>query len=109
MTQFAIGTSVLWLWVAFMDLLGLLPSKGEQSEERPEKPRSRWHIRKYLPSMREFQDTLSSLVKFGEALGVLCVAILSIGVFAILIMTMESIKNLGHGAYSQYRIRGMRV
>jgi hypothetical protein len=83
-----------------MDLLALFPSKKKRVEKDPKK--HKWYqVWSHLPSMRTFQNTLSSLVKLGEAIGILCVAIVSIGVFATVFMTMETTEKLGVGSYSQ--------
>ena len=102
MTQLALGTSVLWLWIAFMDLLAMFPSKQKDPDQRSEKSHKWYRFWKHFPSLRTFQNTLSSLVRFGEAVGVLCVAIVCIGVVAIVIITMDSSEKMAVGAHSQF-------
>jgi hypothetical protein len=104
MTQFALGTSVLWLWIALGSILALFPSKAKEAKDNRAEKRHKWYkIHHHLPSMRTFQRTLGSLIKLGEAIGILCIAIVNIGVFTICIMTKESDQTLGTGSYSQYR------
>jgi hypothetical protein len=104
-TQIAIGTSVLWMWLGVMSVIGLyrVKSKGKGASSEPVLS---WGFIK--DGLRSLSRTLRILVVYGQAIGLLSVIVVSLAVFFTVIMQVwmgDTAETLGWGTYSMFEYR----
>jgi hypothetical protein len=107
-TQLAIGTSVLWIWVAIFSLFSLYPTKRNHHEPKEGGRTRLWSMKNVAGSFRAISRTLGGLVEYGQALGLVCVILVSATVFCTIGMRMtmnDTGETLGFGTYREYRVR----
>jgi hypothetical protein len=100
-TQMAIGTSVLWMWLALMSLVGLYKPKGTNAKQKRV-------LSSVKACFRSLSSTSRKLVVYGQAMGLVSVIIVSLAVFFTIIMNVlmkDTGQKLGSGTYRKFKFQ----